>query len=121
MKRITEEQYEEIEHCFPRHRGNVGLSNLEILNALLYIAENGCKWRALPREFGPWHTVYMRVTRWFKAGVLAEVFAELKRRFGVEVRVEVYGLDSTTVKVHPDGTGARKKTVRRALGARTAG
>ena len=28
------------------------------------MASNGCKWRALPRRFGPWHTVYMRLYRW---------------------------------------------------------
>ena len=30
----------------------------------------------------------------------------------VRVKVEAFGLDSTSVKVHPDGTGALKKTVR---------
>jgi hypothetical protein len=29
-------------------RGNVSLSNLQLLNALLYVAEHGCKWRGLP-------------------------------------------------------------------------
>ena len=45
---ITGEQYEQIAHCFPRHRGNVRYSNLEVLNAVLYATENGCKWRGLP-------------------------------------------------------------------------
>jgi len=121
MKRITKAQYDEISHCFPTHRGNVTLSNLQVLNALLYLAENGSKWRALPSEYGSWHTVYMRVSRWFKEGILARVFAELKARFGVELRVEVCALDSTTVKVHPDGAGALKKTARRVWVARGAG
>ena len=121
MKQITQAQYDEISHCFPRHRGNVTLSNLQILDALLYVAENGNKWRRLPREFGPWGTVYRRVCRWFKSGVLEDVFGELKARFGVELRVEVYALDSTTVKVHPDGAGALKKTARKAWAVRGAG
>ena len=39
------------------------------MNAVLYVAENGCKWRALPREFGNWHTVYTRLRRWAECGV----------------------------------------------------
>ena len=46
-------------------------------NAILYLAEPGCKWRGLPESFGPWHTVYMRWRPWNKRGVLARVFAEL--------------------------------------------
>jgi hypothetical protein len=26
-------------------RGNVSLTNLQVLNAILYVAEQGCKWR----------------------------------------------------------------------------
>ena len=45
---ITEEQYRRIEPVLPRQRGNVSLSNLTVLNAILYVAEQGCKWRGLP-------------------------------------------------------------------------
>ena len=44
----------------PVQRGNVSLSNLQVLNAILYVAEQGCKWRGLPKRFGRWHTIYMR-------------------------------------------------------------
>ncbi|WP_425526911.1 transposase, partial [Xanthomonas oryzae] len=27
-----------------------------VVNALLYVAEHGCKWRGLPERFGNWHT-----------------------------------------------------------------
>ncbi|MGA7178157.1 MAG: transposase, partial [Thiobacillaceae bacterium] len=42
---LTQAQYEEIAHCLPRQRGNVSLPNLSVLNAILYVAEHGCKWR----------------------------------------------------------------------------
>jgi transposase len=54
---ITRAQYEQIAKCLPRQRGNVSLSNLEILNAILYVTEQGCKWRGLPKRFGHWHTI----------------------------------------------------------------
>ena len=106
---ITQEQYEKIAKYLPRQRGNVSMSNLQLINAILYVAENGCKWRALPEAYGNWHTIYVRMNRWSKNGVLSRVFAALQTEGIIQINVEVVCLDSTTVKVHPDGTGALKK------------
>jgi transposase len=110
---ITEAQYQRIEGCFPKQRGNVSLSNLQVLNAILYVAENGCKWRGLPKRFGNWHTIYTRMNRWAKAGVLDRVFSALQEEQIIRIKIEAMSVDSTIVKVHPDGTGALKKTDRR--------
>jgi transposase len=107
---ITEAHYRRIEAILPRQRGNVKLSNLELLNAILYVAEHGCKWRGLPKRFGNWHTIYTRMNRWSKSGVLDRVFEQLQREQVVRIKIEAVSLDSTIVKVHPDGTGALKKT-----------
>ena len=109
---LTQSQYELIEPYLPVQRGNVKIPNLEVLNAILYVAEHGCKWRGLPERFGRWHTVYTRMNRWSKNGVLDRVFEQLRKEGIVEVSLDVLSLDSTTVKVHPDGTGALKKTAR---------
>ena len=45
---ITEAQYARIAPYLPVQRGNVSLSNLQVLNAILYVAEHGCKWAACP-------------------------------------------------------------------------
>jgi len=110
---ITAEQYARIEPVLPRQRGNVRLSNLNVLNAILYVAEHGCKWRGLPKRFGNWHTIYTRMNRWSKNGVLDAVFEKLQREQLIRIRVESVAMDSTIVKVHPDGTGALKKTARK--------
>jgi transposase len=112
---ITEEQYARIKDGLPVQRGNVSLSNLQVLNAILYVAEQGCKWRGLPPRFGRWHTIYMRMNRWAKNGVLDRVFAQLQLEQIVRIRIEAVSLDSTSVKVHPDGTGALKKTAHKPL------
>jgi transposase len=112
---ITEEQFARIKNGLPVQRGNVSLTNLQVLNAILYVAEQGCKWRGLPRRFGRWHTVYMRMNRWAKNGVLDRVFAQLQLEQIVRIRIEAFSLDSTSVKVHPDGTGALKKTAHKPL------
>ena len=107
---ITEKQYARIKDSLPIQRGNVSLTNLQFLNALLYVAEQGCKWRGLPKRFGNWHTIYTRMNRWSKSGALDRVFEKLQLEQIVRIRIEAFGLDSTSVKVHPDGTGALKKT-----------
>ena len=107
---ITAVQFSRIEPFLPVQRGNVSLSNLQVVNAILYVAENGCKWRSLPKRFGNWHTIYTRMNRWAKAGVLDRLFEELQHQQLVRIRIEAVSLDSTIVKVHPDGTGALKKT-----------
>ena len=108
---ITLEQFAQIEHCLPVQRGNVSLSNLQVVNAILYVAEHGCKWRGLPKRFGNWHTIYTRMNRWTKAGVLDRMFEELQQSPG---RAHPASRPSrwtrTSIKVHPDGTGALKKT-----------
>src|ERR1039457_249606 len=110
---ITAEQFARIEQYLPRQRGNVSHENLNAINAILFVAENGCKWRALPKRFGNWHTIYTRMNRWAKAGVLDRLFAELQREQLIRIKIEAVSLDSTIVKVHPDGTGALKKTDRK--------
>lgn len=106
--KLTKEQYDTIAEYFPTQRGNVSLSNLDILNAILYVLENGCKWRALPSYFGNWHTIYTRMSRWAKSGVLNTVFTQLQQKQIIAVKIDVVSLDSTNIKVHPDGTGALK-------------
>jgi transposase len=103
---ITGEQYEKIKDSLPIQRGNVKLQNLEVLNAILFVAEQGCKWRGLPPRFGKWHSVYTRMNRWAKNGVLGRVFEKLQTEQIVRIKIEAFSLDSTSVKVHPDGTGA---------------
>src|SRR5258708_25847853 len=107
---ITEEQYKRIKDSLPVQRGNVRLNNLDVLNAILYVAEQGCKWRGLPKRFGNWHTIYTRMNRWSKSGVMDRVFEQLQQAQLVRIKIEAVSLDSTIVKVHPDGTGALKKT-----------
>ena len=115
MKNLSEEQYELLRPYMPVQRGNVRISNLDVMNAVLYVAENGCKWRALPKAFGNWHTIYTRLRRWTERGVLDRVFQALQAHQLIRIKVECLGLDSTSVKVHPDGTGALKKTARNPL------
>ena len=107
--KIEKEEYEKIAECFPKQRKPAKISNLEVLNAVLYLVENGCKWRGLPKEYGDWLVIYVRVNRWAKKGVLQAVFLKLQQMGVIQIKVSVVSLDSTSIKVHPDGMGALKK------------
>ena len=70
------------------------------------MAANGEGYR---RDTSNWHTIYTRMNRWSKNGVLDQVFEHLQREQIVRIKLEAMSMDSTIVKVHPDGTGALKK------------
>lgn len=106
---LTEAQFAEIENCLPRQRGNVSHQNLQVLNAILFVLEQDCKWRAVPRGLGNRHTLCTRMNRWSRACVLERIFAQLQREQILRIKIEAVSLDSTIIKVHPDGTGALKK------------
>jgi transposase len=109
MNTITQHHYEQIQDVLPVQRGNVTVENIDFLNAILYIAENGCKWRPLPEKFGKWHTIYVRMRRWADKGVWPRILESLQSQLNIHIDVTALSLDSTSVKVHPDGTGALKK------------
>ena len=109
--KLTDERYEKIKNCLPKQRGNVKIDNRTFIAALLYICENGCKWRGLPPEFGDWHVIYVRYSRWVENGVIAKLFDELAKHNLIENAVDHISLDSTSIKVHPDAAGALKKVV----------
>lgn len=112
---LTREEFRRIEAILPRQRGNVVHDNLTFLNAILYMAENGGKWRSLPKEYGNWNSIYKRANRWAKQGVLDRLFVALQKEQIIQIKVEHVSLDSTTIKVHPDAHGALKKPENSAL------
>ena len=56
------------------------------------------------------------MSRWATAGVLNVLAEQLQRLRLKHVPIQVLSLDSTIVKVHPDGTGAPKKNGPQAIG-----
>lgn len=119
--KLAYEQYCRIQHLMPVQRRKAEIANYDFLCAILYIIENGCKWRALPKEYGNWHTIYVKLNRWSKNGTLERIFEALQNEGIISIETTVVCLDSTTVKVHPDGTGALKKTGSRLLYVQKAG
>ncbi len=50
----------------------------DIIDAIRYVAHNGCVWRALPADFPPWRTVYGFYWRWNASGATTMVHDQLR-------------------------------------------
>ena len=48
------------------------------------------------------------MNRWAKRGVLQKIFEQLQQQQIIRIKIEAVSMDSTSIKVHPDGTGALK-------------
>src|SRR6202034_4514062 len=75
------------------------------LNALLWMARSGSRWRDLPRPLGRHEAVKRRYYRWIEMGVLDQILAALAR----EADLEWLMIDSTIVRAHQHAAGARRQ------------
>ncbi len=50
---------------------------------MLYIIENGCKWKTPPKKYGNWRIVYMKFSRWSKNSAIVKttVFLLTNKKF----------------------------------------
>ena len=60
-----------------RARAVNGERTRAFLEAVLWVAVTRQPWGRLPRMWGPWHSVYVRFTRWAQDGIWDEVIASL--------------------------------------------
>lgn len=90
----------------------------EIVNAILYVLENGIKWRAMPHDLPHWSTVYHYFRKWQKEGIWEKAVQALARqdreREGRQASPSALVMDSqsvkTTEKGGPEGTTGRKRS-----------
>jgi putative transposase len=68
---LTDEEWNQIQSLVPQPKSGKGkrgrplkLERRALLNALGYVVRSGCAWRLLPKDFGPWQTVYGYFRQW---------------------------------------------------------
>lgn len=75
---LSDAQHVRLVPLRPLPSNHLKTPHLQVLDAWLYVLYEGCTWRGLAREFGNWHTIYVRLNRRAKAGV-ERLAAELQR------------------------------------------
>jgi len=48
----------------------------EALEGIFYVLRTGCRWKALPREYGSGSTVHMTFQRWLAAGFFERIWSK---------------------------------------------
>jgi transposase len=81
------------------------ISHYNVFCAVLYILRTGMAWRDLPKEFGNWHTIYTRFSRWSEKGLWWKILYTLQSQR--KITLDLVMLDSTTFKVHRHGGGLK--------------
>jgi putative transposase len=86
----------------PGTRGRPPADLRLICSGLLYWVRAGCAWRLLPKEFGPWKTVYDYFRRWTQQGYWESIHDRLRdavrRQAGKRTRPTAAILDSQSVR-----------------------
>ena len=104
--------------CLPR-RGRKAADDRRFLEALHFFTVENVRWRALPKEYGHWNTVWKRFDRLSKAGVFEAFFDTLAAMSPSAHLIQMF--DSTIVRAHVSAAGAKGgRRVRRSV-ARSAG
>lgn len=102
---LTDKEWEMLRPLLPGYatQGRPRHTELrEVINALRYVVRSGCSWRMLPKEFGPWQTIYWwfrRLMRRFLFSTILNVCIMLDRfRCGKKELPSLAILDSQSVK-----------------------
>ena len=104
---LTRDQFAKIAHILPGREGHVGVTakdNHNFLNAVFWRLKTGAPWRDLPQRYGE---VEKMSTEDLADGLRVESLISFLKPSLMERR-GVLLLDSTVVKGHPHGAGAKK-------------
>jgi transposase len=103
---LSNELWNKMERLLPGREGTIGRhgrDNRLFINAVFWILRTEAPWRDLPPDFGNWKNTYRRFSRWRDCGVWKKLVDNLCG----EPNLKWVMVDSTHIKVHPHGTGAK--------------
>jgi len=92
----------------PKARGRRRRTDLRaVVNAIFYLLDNGCKWRALPHDYPKWQVVYAYFRAWQKNGLWTRLNDQLREQVrqqnGREAQPSGAILDAQSVKTTKKG------------------
>ena len=107
---LTDQKWQMIEPLLPAKK-SVGRGRevdlRSVFNAIFYRADNGVKWRNLPKDFPAWQTVYSYFNSWSRFGVLEQINGTMVQQVrvseGREAEPSLVIIDSQSVKLGQKG------------------
>ena len=98
---LTEREWSIIERFFPVGNKSVWHKR-SLVNAVLYLVDNGCKWRAIPHDYPPHDTVWSFYRRARESGlwerIMDTLVKETRENAGREASPSYGIIDSQSVK-----------------------
>jgi transposase len=111
--RLSDHQYDEIKDLLPANhrRGGQWKDHRSMIDGILWALSDGGRWRNVPKEFGPWQSVYDRFSRWTRQGLWDKILRRLQARkiAGGDIDFSLFCIDGTIVRGHQSAAGAAKK------------
>jgi transposase len=118
LTRMTEEDWAIVLEVFDAAQSRVGepgRDDRKFLEALHFFTVHSITWRALPREYGNWNSVWKRFWRLSRAGTFDAFFQLLAQTSQTAHLVQMF--DSTVVRGHVSAAGAKGGSkIRRSAG-----
>ena len=105
--RLRDDQWDRVKGLMPggtKGRRGPRTDNRLFVDALLFMARSGARWRDLPAEYGHYQSVKRRYYRWIEMGVLDAILTAVAQ----EADLEWLMIDSTIVRAHQHAAGARQ-------------
>lgn len=106
---LSDPQWELIKPLLPEESlmGRPGRDQRVLLNAIAYFVRTGVQWRMLPKEFGPWQTVYGYTRKLQRLGTWEQLhthlLTQLRQTQGKNPLPTAAIVDSQSVKTSEKG------------------
>jgi len=80
-------------------------NNRLFINALIWLARSGARWRDLPQRYGSYAAIKVRYYQWVAKGI----FQTLMEKIACEPELEWLMIDATHIRARAQAAGARHK------------
>jgi len=98
---LADKEWEKISEYFPQANASE-IHKRSLVEAVLYLVDNGCKWRALPHDYPKWRAVksfyYRAVASGLWEKIMDALVKQTRKKAGRKVKPSYGVVDSQSVK-----------------------
>ena len=109
---LTDQMWARIEPLLPPVKGAMGrpaTPHRPVIEGIIYRYRTGVAWRDVPREFGPWQTLWKRHDKFAKDGTWDRLLTALQAQADAEGDIDwKLSIDTSIMRVHQHGATARR-------------